>query len=114
MGVFGLSFSTAVACISSSRVLHFDLLQSILRAPMSFFDTTPLGRIVNRFSRDVDTIDVNIPLTIRIWLGTFSGVFTTLFVISYSTPIFLAIAIPLGVFYYFVQVGVQWSAQSWN
>ena len=71
---------------------------------MSFFDTTPMGRIVNRFSKDVDTVDFNIPLTTRIWMGTFSGVITTLFIISYSTPIFLVVLIPLGVFYYFVQV----------
>lgn len=104
IGVFGMSFGMAMACVSSSRILHADLLGSIFRAPMSFFDTTPLGRIVNRLSRDVDTIDVNIPMTIRIWLGTFSGVFTTICVIAYSTPIFLAVVVPLGIFYYFIQV----------
>jgi multidrug resistance-associated protein (MRP) len=103
LGVFGMAFSTAIACVSSSRVLHADLLASVLRAPMSFFDTTPLGRIVNRLSRDVDTIDVNIPMTMRIWLGTFSGVFTTIFVIAYTTPIFLTVVVPLGLFYYFIQ-----------
>lgn len=101
--VLGQSFLLALAQVSASRVLHRDLLAAILRAPMSFFDTTPLGRLVNRFSKDIDTIDFNIPLTTRIWMGTFSGVITTLFIISYSTPVFLAVLIPLGVFYYFVQ-----------
>lgn len=99
-----MSFAAAIGCISASKVLHHTLLVNILRAPMSFFDTTPLGRIVNRFARDVDVVDVNIPMALRIWLGTFSGVLSTIFVISYSTPIFLAAVVPLGIFYYFVQV----------
>jgi ABC-type multidrug transport system fused ATPase/permease subunit len=107
IGVFGMAFALAIACVSSSRILHNDLLTSIFRAPMSFFDTTPLGRIINRLSRDVDTVDVNIPMTMRIWLGTFSGVFTTICVIAYSTPIFLTVVLPLGFLYYFVQVGLR-------
>eukprot|EP00914_Ancora_sagittata_P000414 GHVO01001132.1.p1 GENE.GHVO01001132.1~~GHVO01001132.1.p1 ORF type:complete len:558 (+),score=36.54 GHVO01001132.1:161-1834(+) len=103
IGVVGQSFSAAIGCIGASRVLHSNLLNNVLRAPMYFFDTTPLGRIVNRFARDMDVVDVNIPITLRIWLGTFSGVVSTLFVISYSTPIFLVVVVPLGIFYYFVQ-----------
>jgi ABC-type multidrug transport system fused ATPase/permease subunit len=104
IGVLGQSFAAAVGCVSASRVLHNNLLNNIMRAPMYFFDTTPLGRIVNRFARDMDIVDVNIPVTMRIWTGTFASVISTVFVISYSTPIFLAVVIPLGLFYYFVQV----------
>ncbi len=95
---------TVVCQISASHILHENLMTNILRAPMSFYDTTPLGRIVNRFSRDVDVLDVNIPLTTRIWLGTMSAVITTIIIISYSTPIFLAVLVPLGVLYFFLQV----------
>ena len=38
-----------------------DLLRAVLFAPMAFFDTTPLGRVINRFSKDIYTIDEQIP-----------------------------------------------------
>jgi len=47
LAIMVMTFGT----IKASRQLHNNLLKNILRAPMSFFDTTPTGRIVNRFSR---------------------------------------------------------------
>ena len=104
MAVFGQSFALAFGTIHASQILHNKLLKSILHAPMLFFDTTPLGRIMNRFSKDVDVVDITIPMTIRMWFGTLSGIITTVFVICYSTPIFLAVLVPLGIMYFFIQV----------
>ena len=70
----------------------------------SFFDTTPLGRVVNRFSKDVYTIDETIPRSIRSFLMTFFNVVSILIVISYSSPLFLSMLVPLGVIYFFSQV----------
>ena len=80
------------------------MLNNIMKAPMSFFDTTPSGRIVNRFSGDVQTIDVTLPMTFRMWISIFFQTVSTIIVISYSTPIFLSVIVPLGIFYYFIQV----------
>lgn len=45
------SFTMVIGGIRASRKLHDSMLGNILRSPMSFFDTTPLGRILNRFSK---------------------------------------------------------------
>ncbi|XP_023678238.2 ATP-binding cassette sub-family C member 2 [Paramormyrops kingsleyae] len=93
----------AHGCISASRVLHSRLLANVLRLPMAFFDTTPSGRIVNRFAKDIFTVDESIPMSFRSWLLCLMGVIGTLLVICVATPIFTAVVVPLAVVYYFVQ-----------
>ena len=56
----------AVGGTRAARALHARALDTVLRAPTSFFDATPAGRIVNRFSGDVDTVDRALP-------GAFAG-----------------------------------------
>ena len=48
--VFIANIWSVYGCNHASNILHKQLLNNILRAPMSFFDTTPIGRIVNRFA----------------------------------------------------------------
>jgi ABC-type multidrug transport system fused ATPase/permease subunit len=47
----------ALLIYSASRQLHRAAIYRVLHAPMTFFETTPVGRIMNRFSKDVDTMD---------------------------------------------------------
>ncbi|GAV03418.1 hypothetical protein RvY_13844 [Ramazzottius varieornatus] len=89
--------------VRASRLLHFNMLARILRAPISFFDTTPLGRIVNRFSKDVDTVDTGLPRTLQMWLNAIFTVLSTVIVICVSTPVFGFVIPPLGALYFFVQ-----------
>ena len=49
------------AAINSSKHLHNSMLSAILKAPVLFFDTNPVGRILNRFSRDIGIIDELLP-----------------------------------------------------
>ncbi|XP_074447165.1 ATP-binding cassette sub-family C member 2 [Larus michahellis] len=114
IGVFGalgvsqalfLLFATILSArgaVRASRVMHQQLLSNILRVPMSFFDTTPSGRIVNRFAKDIFTIDETIPMSFRSWLSCFMGIISTLLMISLATPFFVLVIIPLSIFYYFV------------
>ncbi|KAF7219965.1 ATP-binding cassette sub-family C member 2 [Nothobranchius furzeri] len=93
----------ANASINASRIMHSQLLNNILRVPMIFFDTTPIGRVVNRFAKDIFTVDEAIPQSFRSWLLCLLGVLGTLFVICLATPFFAIIIVPLAVIYYFVQ-----------
>ncbi|GAB0092997.1 hypothetical protein DMENIID0001_080490 [Sergentomyia squamirostris] len=93
----------AIGCLNAAKALHNKLLSHTMRLPMQFFDTTPLGRILNRFSKDVDIADGTIPMSIRSWiLMAFSVVFIFI-VISITTPIFVSVILPIFVFYYFIQ-----------
>lgn len=49
-----------------SKELHAVMLNYVFRWPMELFDITPLGRIVNRFSKDMDTVDNILPLNLRV------------------------------------------------
>lgn len=93
----------ALGSLKAARHLHFRLLHNILRLPVSFFDTTPLGRIINRFSRDTDVIDAFLPNMMRTWFSMAFALVGTIIVISYSTPIFISVIVPLMVVYYFIQ-----------
>ena len=85
-------------------MLHAGILKNMLASSMSFFDTTPLGRILNRFSKDLDVVDSTIAQNCHAWLHCFLRVLSTPIVIGYSTPLFIAVAAPLGIFYFVVQV----------
>ena len=111
----GLGFSQAVfvlmACfiqafgsVMASRRLHWALLLNILHSPMAFFETTPLGRIVNRFSKDMDMVDDRVPTCLTTFLRSSLEMFAVLFIISFATPLFLSVVLPLAILYIFMQV----------
>ncbi|KAI8603338.1 multi drug resistance-associated protein MRP [Dissophora ornata] len=78
----------ADARIRASEILHRNLISKILRLPMSFFDTTPLGRILNRFSSDFASVDDRIPNKLFDSLYFIVSVSSTLILIIYTTPFF--------------------------
>ncbi|CAH1406917.1 unnamed protein product [Nezara viridula] len=100
---FFSSLSWYVGCVNAGILLHYILLVNMMRSPMSFFDTTPLGRILNRFSKEIDVIDNLIPFVMKQVFSMVTPVIGTIIVISYSTPIFMALILPLGILYYFLQ-----------
>ena len=115
LGVYGgLGLGQAVAVIFASlflyistltgaNKLHHIMLANVLRSPMSFFDTTPQGRILNRFGKDVDVLDSTMPMIIRGWITCLLAVLSTFLIIAYTTPTFI---LPIAVIltcYYLVQ-----------
>ena len=98
------SIALALGSKIASRQLHQRMLVNIMHSPMSFFETTPQGRIMNRFSKDISGIDDMVPRTLITFIRTFFGVTGAIFTISFATPIFLAVIVPLGALYIFIQV----------
>nr|XP_046212969.1 ATP-binding cassette sub-family C member 3 isoform X5 [Oncorhynchus gorbuscha] len=89
--------------LRAAELMHLHMLQRLLRAPQGFFESTPTGRVLNRFSKDVDIIDSHIPDNIDIWMRTFWYTVNVLIVCSALTPLFLLVVVPLMVFYWWVQ-----------
>ncbi|KAK6983579.1 multidrug resistance-associated protein 1, partial [Biomphalaria glabrata] len=100
------AFLAAIKMTEAAQSLHQYLLENVMRSPMSFFDTTPVGRIVNRFSRDVEVIDNALPGTMRQALNCIGRVLTAIVTISYGTPIFLSVMVPISILYILIQVRI--------
>ncbi|KAI9203555.1 P-loop containing nucleoside triphosphate hydrolase protein [Polychytrium aggregatum] len=83
----------------ASEKLHSELLHRILRAPMRFFETTPLGRIMNRFSRDIERIDQNVIQIVGSFVSIALDCVTIFLVISIITPVFLVTIAPIVYLY---------------
>ena len=67
----------------SSKTMLIKAMKSVLRAPMSFFDTTPMGRITTRFSKDIDMMDFELTDAIRLYFLTIAmiiAIFTLIIV----------------------------------
>ncbi|XP_031698824.1 canalicular multispecific organic anion transporter 2 isoform X1 [Anarrhichthys ocellatus] len=93
----------AYSMLRAAKLMHHNMLQGVLRAPQAFFESTPTGRLLNRFSKDVDTIDSHIPDNVDIWMRTFWYTLNVLLICSALTPMFLIVIAPLMVFYWWVQ-----------
>ncbi|XP_075949233.1 ATP-binding cassette sub-family C member 3 isoform X3 [Anarhichas minor] len=93
----------AYSMLRAAKLMHHNMLQGVLQAPQAFFESTPTGRLLNRFSKDVDTIDSHIPDNVDIWMRTFWYTLNVLLICSALTPMFLIVIAPLMVFYWWVQ-----------
>ncbi|XP_069867727.1 ATP-binding cassette sub-family C member 9 isoform X4 [Dipodomys merriami] len=89
--------------LTAAKNLHHNLLNKIILGPIRFFDTTPLGLILNRFSADTNIIDQHIPPTLESLTRSTLLCLSAIGMISYATPVFLVALLPLGVAFYFIQ-----------
>jgi ATP-binding cassette subfamily C (CFTR/MRP) protein 1 len=107
LGVVGLtvrSLAMAYHRLGASRKLHNDLTTSILRAPVSFFDVTPTGRILNRFAADMDKVDLELTQSLGQGMSTVFSVLGAMVAIIVATKgTFLIPLIPMGYAYYLIQ-----------
>uniref|UniRef100_A0A672ZTL0 Cystic fibrosis transmembrane conductance regulator n=1 Tax=Sphaeramia orbicularis TaxID=375764 RepID=A0A672ZTL0_9TELE len=89
-------FNVLVRC---AQALHNRMFNSILRTPVRFFDINPIGRILNRFSKDIGMLDSNMPWTFVDFIQVFLQILGVICVAASVIPLILVPVIPLlGVF----------------
>ncbi|XP_044142673.1 multidrug resistance-associated protein 1-like [Bufo gargarizans] len=89
--------------ICSSRLLHNQMLDNILHLPLQFFETTPMGQVLNRFTKDIYVIDERFHYYLRTWLNCMLDVLGTILVIVFATPLFSIAIVPFGFLYLLIQ-----------
>ena len=87
----------------AAKTLHENAISRLLRAPTSFFDATPVGRIINRFSKDQDAIDNTLIEAFKLFLSTAASTIGTFALIISATPWFALPLFPILGMYYFIQ-----------
>ncbi|KAK6263781.1 hypothetical protein SCA6_019215 [Theobroma cacao] len=93
------AFSFAFGGLQAAVQVHNTLLNKLINAPVKFFDQTPGGRILNRFSSDLYTIDDSLPFILNILLANFVGLLGIAVVLSYVQVLFLLLLLPFWYIY---------------
>lgn len=97
------AFLFAYAGIHAATELHKQLIKTLMRAKIFFFDISPLGRVLNRLSSDTYTVDDSLPFILNILLAQFFGLLGTMFVTIYGLPWLCLVLIPLIPIYHWLQ-----------
>ncbi|KAJ7004811.1 ABC transporter C family member 13 isoform X1 [Populus alba x Populus x berolinensis] len=93
------AFSFAFGGLRAAVQVHNTLLNKLIDAPVQFFDQTPGGRILNRFSSDLYTIDDSLPFILNILLANFVGLLGIAVILSYVQVFFLLLLLPFWFIY---------------
>ncbi|CAH2078696.1 unnamed protein product [Thlaspi arvense] len=93
------AFSFAFGGLKAAVRVHSALICKLINAPTQFFDQTPSGRILNRFSSDLYTIDDSLPFILNILLANFVGLLGIVVVLSYVQVLFLLLLLPFWYIY---------------
>ncbi|KAK4536166.1 hypothetical protein CDCA_CDCA07G2191 [Cyanidium caldarium] len=101
--VFGRNLAVAVGGLRSARDLHLKLFSAVLRAPQRFFDVTPVGRVLNRFSKDQEVIDTFLPFSFSEYAKSTFQLLGVCTLIAINTPAMVPLMLLLAAVYYPVQ-----------
>uniref|UniRef100_A0ABI7WFU9 Multidrug resistance-associated protein 1-like n=1 Tax=Felis catus TaxID=9685 RepID=A0ABI7WFU9_FELCA len=89
--------------LAASRTLYAQLLDNVLHLPLQFFETSPIGQIINRFTKDMFIIDMRFHYYLRTWVNCTLDVIGTVLVIVGALPLFILGVIPLVFLYFTIQ-----------
>ncbi len=97
--------------IKAGIELHDKMLAAILKAPVRFFDTTPVGRLLQRFSRDLESVDIQLQWSFEAAVQSLFQIIVSLSLIIISVPFILIVIIPIGYIYWQLQMNYRSSAR---
>lgn len=89
--------------VQAGRSFHERILKAILSTPIRFFDSTPVGRILQRFSRDVESVDIHLQWSFDNTIHSVFHVTVALCLIVISLPVAIIFLLPVLGIYYFLQ-----------
>ncbi|RDX54318.1 metal resistance protein YCF1 [Lentinus brumalis] len=104
LGAIAALLIWVLCSVRSARRLHDSMLNAVMHAPLTFFELTPTGRILNLFSRDTYVVDMILARVIQNTVRTLATTAMILVVIGYSFPLFLIAVPPLAWFYIRVMI----------
>uniref|UniRef100_A0A8C3I5A4 ATP binding cassette subfamily C member 6 n=1 Tax=Chrysemys picta bellii TaxID=8478 RepID=A0A8C3I5A4_CHRPI len=99
IGKFGSTAAVLLGGVIASHKLFQQLLENVARSPMMFFEQTPIGNLLNRFSKETDAIDSVIPDKLKSLLGFLFSLLEIYIVVIVATPIAVVAIMPLTVLY---------------
>uniref|UniRef100_A0A3Q1C9L1 Multidrug resistance-associated protein 4 n=1 Tax=Amphiprion ocellaris TaxID=80972 RepID=A0A3Q1C9L1_AMPOC len=94
--VFGYARSLIIfnRLVRSGQILHNSMFSAVLCTPVHFFDVNPVGRILNRFSKDISQVDSLLPIT---FVDFYQLILQNAGVVAVATAIIPLVLIPVGV-----------------
>ncbi|NWH60925.1 MRP1 protein, partial [Geococcyx californianus] len=99
LGRFASTAAVLLGGVLASHKLFLQLLRNVARSPMVFFEQTPIGNLLNRFSREMDAIDSVIPDKLKSLLGFLFNLLEICLVIIVATPMAAVAVVPLTFLY---------------
>ncbi|CAN7943686.1 unnamed protein product, partial [Ixodes pacificus] len=103
LAIWAGSLILGFRALNASKSLHESILYRVVRAPMWFFDTTPLGRILNRFTKDLDQADYYLPMVMDAMLEHLTDVIGVGVLITIYVPLFMLAILPCVLIYFIIQ-----------
>lgn len=97
--------------LEAGRSIHASMLKSVLGTKVRFFDATPVGRVLQRFSRDLESIDIHLRWCFEHSLRAFTNVGLTLLLIIGLVPAVLIFFVPIFLVYYLIQKTYRMSSR---
>jgi len=89
--------------VIAGKLFHDRMLNSVLKSKIRFFDSTPIGRILQRFSRDVESVDVHLQWSFDSAIHSLFNVVSSFLLIIVALPISLIVLVPTLLVYYLIQ-----------